>query len=105
MSGGPSEEELRVALEALLEEADMTAVSYSQLHKQLEERFDVSDVSCFCADMHNRQHAFGSETVVRSSGVSTCRIIPFSTLCSALPQRQCVHQHARFSASQSHCVC
>jgi hypothetical protein len=38
---GPSEDELRSALEALLEGVDMTAVSYSQVHKQLEAKFKV----------------------------------------------------------------
>jgi hypothetical protein len=33
---------LRRALAALLQDADMTAVSYAQLHKQLEEKFNVS---------------------------------------------------------------
>lgn len=40
---GPSESELRAALESMLEGADMTAVSYSQLHKKLEEKFNVRD--------------------------------------------------------------
>lgn len=37
----PSQSVLRCALEALLEGADMTEVSYSQLHRQLEAQFKV----------------------------------------------------------------
>mgnify|MGYP001807616091 CR=1 FL=1 len=44
MPAGPSESELRAALETLLEAADLSTLSYSQLHKQLEEKFAVSDI-------------------------------------------------------------
>lgn len=46
---GPSDAELRTALEGLLDGADLTALSYSQLHKQLEEKYQVRGVS-FIAD-------------------------------------------------------
>lgn len=39
----PPESELRAALEELLQGADMTTVSYSQLHKQLEAKFKVRE--------------------------------------------------------------
>jgi hypothetical protein len=42
---GPSEDELRDALVALLKGVDMTAVSYSQLHKQLEAKFKVRSLA------------------------------------------------------------
>jgi hypothetical protein len=76
---GPSESELRAALETLLEAADLSTLSYSQLHKQLEEKFAVSDILL----MNSISPLYMMVSLARSACVSC---VPWDNQCKLVLQ-------------------
>jgi len=66
---GPPEAELRAALEVLLEGSDVNHLSYSQLHKQLEEQFKVGGA---CKTRKTARQFRHCNTIDRRMGGATC---------------------------------